>query len=62
MMMYVCISCCQLKHGDYERIDLNICEECAPDTDDDRLTSTMSTVPLYVIKDYSTPDGAEPVY
>ncbi|WP_155837177.1 hypothetical protein [Aneurinibacillus terranovensis] len=50
MMMYVCISCYQLKHGDLERIDMNICENCAEELEDDKRTPLLSTiVPPYRI-------------
>lgn len=35
MMMYICLSCYQLKQGDEKRLDLNICEDCASDKSDE---------------------------
>lgn len=33
-MMYICLSCYQLKQGDERQLDMNICEDCASDMSD----------------------------
>lgn len=38
MMMYICLSCYQLKQGDEKRLDLNICEDCASEKNDENIT------------------------
>lgn len=41
-MLYICLSCYQLKRGDEKQIDMNICEDCSSEPKEDNQLLTVS--------------------
>lgn len=43
MHTYYCLTCGQLKQGDMRRVEINVCEDCAPDDpEEDKLNPILT--------------------